>query len=279
MVADNAHQGITGLVVSGRLVGVPTLKVIPPASHGGPRWAALSPGDCRPRPALWIRQVIVHSTGGRWPQTILPGAGPGGEATRFADIWSTDPVHSAAQILVDSTGAVACLCDLVATMAYHAEGSNPWSVGIEMYQRSDGGIYQATIDATAQLCMGLCDALGIPAQFDGRAYAGTPLSRMETGAGALRHNSGGPDLVGIFGHRDNTSERGRGDPGDAIYAALLAAGAEPLDFASGQDLAMGRRRQAALNARGERLVVDGLIGPASIAAARRQGFARWRDVV
>lgn len=279
MNSGRAPQEVTGLVVSGHLVGVSTLKVIPPATHGGPRWAALSPGDCWPRPTQWIRQIIVHSTGGRWPQTILPTVGPGGEAARFAEIWSSDPAHSAAQIIVDSAGTVACLCDLVATMSYHAEGSNPWSVGIEMYQRSDGGIYQATIEATARLCIALCDTLGIPAQFDSRAYAGAPLSRMETGAGPLRHNRGGPDLVGIFGHRDNTCERGRGDPGDAIYAALLAAGAEPLDFASGQDLALGRRRQAALNARGERLVVDGLVGPASIAAARRQGFVRWRDVV
>ena len=268
----------TGLLLGGRLVDPPGLQVIAPALGGGPSWAALDPGDCRRRPALWIRQVLVHSTGGRWPQPILPGSGPGGEAARIADIWTTDPVHSAAQIIVDSAGTVACLCDLVTTMAYHAEGSNPWSVGIEMYQRPDGGIYQATIDATAQLCMVLCDELGIPAQFHAGTYTGVPLVRMETGTGRLRHNLGGPDCIGIFGHCQNTSERGRGDPGDAIYAALHAAGAEPLDFAAGQDLKIGRARQRWLVARGERLEVDGLVGPASLAAARRQGWARWRDV-
>jgi hypothetical protein len=278
MTALLIDHSATGLVIAGRFVGVPGLKVIPPASHGGPPWAALGAGDGRPRPPLWIRQLIVHSTAGRWPQAIAPGLGPGGEAVRLTDIWNSDPVHSAAQIIVDSAGTVACLCDLATTMAYHAEASNPWSVGIEMFQRPDGGICQATIDATAKLCIALCDALAIPAQFNSRAYAGAPLLRMETGTGALRHNLGGPDVVGIMGHRDNTSERGRGDPGDAIYAALHAAGAEPLDFASGEDLGIARRRQVALNARGERLAVDGLVGPASIAAARRHGFARWRDV-
>jgi hypothetical protein len=278
MTALGLDRGATGVVLAGRVVGIPGLNVIPPASHGGPRWAVLDPGDFRPRPALWIRQLIVHSTGGRWPQPIVPGAGPGGEAARLADIWNSDPVHSAAQIVVDSAGTVTALCDVVRTMAYHAEGSNPWSVGIEMFQRPDGGIYQAAIDATAKLCLALCDALAIPAQLDRRSYTGAPLLRMETGAGLQRHNTGGPDVVGIMGHRDNTGERGRGDPGDAIYAALVAAGAEPLDFASGEDLAVARRRQAALNARGERLTVDGLVGPASIAAARRHGFARWRDV-
>ncbi|HEX3763177.1 MAG TPA: N-acetylmuramoyl-L-alanine amidase [Kofleriaceae bacterium] len=278
MTALELDQSETGIVLSGRVVGIPGLSIIPPASHGGPPWATLDPGDYRPRPPVWIRQLIVHSTAGRWPQPIVPGSGPGGEAARLADIWSSDPVHSGSQIVVDSSGTVACLCDAATTMAYHAEGSNLWSIGIEMFQRPDGGIYQATIAATAKLCLALCDALGIPAQLDSRAYGGTPLSRMEHGAGHLRDNTGGPDVVGIMGHRDNTGERGRGDPGDAIYAALLTAGAEPLDFASCEDLAVARRRQAALNARGERLTVDGLVGPASIAAARRHGFARWRDV-
>lgn len=279
MNAPTVEVRAAGLVLSGRVVAVPGLKIIPPASHGGPPWAFLHPDDSRPRAASWIRQLIVHSTGGRWPQPIVSGSGPGGEAARIADIWHSDPVHSGAALIVDSAGTVACLCDLARTTAYHAEGSNGWSVGIEMFQRPDGGIYRTTIDATATLCMALCEALGIPAQVHRRPYANAPLSRMETGAGRLRRNTGGPDAVGIFGHRDNTGERGRGDPGDAIYEALLAAGAEPLDFAAGEDLAVARRRQAALNARGERLSIDGLVGPASIAAARRHGFARWRDVV
>jgi hypothetical protein len=268
----------SGVVLSGRVVALPELNIIPPASHGGPHWAFLNSADAPPRPELWIRQLVVHSTRGRWPQPIIPGPGPGGEAANVADVWNRDPVHSGAQIVVDSAGSVACLCDLEDTMAYHAEASNRWSVGIEMLQLRDGSMYQATIDATARLCVALCDVLGIPAQFHCRPYDGTPLSRMEAGSGRQRRNLGGPDVVGIVGHRDNTSERGRGDPGDAIYAALLSGGAEPLDFASGQDLAVGRRRQTALNARGERLTVDGLVGPASVAAARRHGFARWRDV-
>jgi hypothetical protein len=67
-------------------------------------------------------------------------------------------------------------------------------------------------------------------------------------------------------------------PGDALELALIAAGAEPLDYDRGEDIELGKRRQSALNARGERLAVDGLVGPASIWAMRQHGFARWRDV-
>jgi hypothetical protein len=57
------------------------------------------------------------------------------------------------------------------------------------------------------------------------------------------------------------------------------------DYDGGEDLEVRKRRQAALNAADARagntyrpLVVDGIVGPASLAAARRLRFARWRDV-
>lgn len=265
---------MTGLLVAGELVPVPGLTVIPPASHGGPSWAALNPGDYRARPTSWVRQVILHTTKGTWPQHVAPGAGQPGRAQVVADFWRGDPQHSAAQLVVDLDGSVVCLCDLARVMAYHAEGSNPWSVGIEMYQLSDGGIYDATLAATAVLVQALCGHLGIPEQMPDR-YQGEPLQRMETGAGAQRRNHGGPDCVGVFGHRHNTGNRGRGDPGDEIFARLDF---EAFDYDAGQDLAVGRLRQRVLNGLGEHLTVDGVCGPASIAAMRRRGFQRWRDV-
>jgi hypothetical protein len=61
---------------------------------------------------------------------------------------------------------------------------------------------------------------------------------------------------------------------------LDPAGVGPVDRGQrlGEDLEFARRRQTALVLRGERLVIDGLVGPASLAASRRHGFARWRDV-
>jgi hypothetical protein len=266
-----------GLLISGRIVPVPGLTIIPPASHGGPAWARLDRGDCTSRHA-WIRQVIVHTTGGHWPQPILADPGPGGEAARYADIWQTDPVHSAAHLVVDSAGTVACLADLVEITAYHAEASNPWSIGIEMVQGKDGSVHQATIDATARLVAAICDTIGIPEQCPCGPYRGAPLRGMEFVGPTGRHQIGGANYVGVFGHRDNTSARGRGDPGDAIWTALAALGFEGIDYDSGKDIEIGKARQAALVARGARLEVNGLVGPSSLAAARQQGFARWRDV-
>jgi hypothetical protein len=272
---------VTGLLIDGAIVPVAGLTVIPPASHGGPIWSALHPEDFRARTTTWIRQIIVHTTGGHWPQPVLPGSGPGGHAQQIAEMWQGadrgggDRVHSAAQLIVDTDGTVVCLCDLATTVAYHAEGSNAWSVGIEMCTRPDGSIYGATLTATAKLVDALCyPTFPIPRQMPRGPYRNAPLRRMELGTGAARHNSGGPNCVGVFGHRDNTSERGRGDPGDTIWTELSALGFEGLDYNGAEDLHVGELRQSALNARGESLTIDGIVGPASLAASARQGFAR-----
>ena len=267
-----------GLLIAGELIPVAGLTVLPPASHGGPSWCVLDAGDYRERHTGWVRQIIVHSTKGQWPQSVNPGAGAPGKAQIVADFWRGDPTHSAAQLVVDLDGSIACLCDLAYTCAYHAEGSNDWSIGIEMYQLNDGSLYEATLSSTVILIEFLCRRFGIPFQMPRGPYRNRPLSRMETGSGSTRHQLGGPDCCGVFGHRDNTSNRGPGDPGDAIWQELAALGCERLDFEAKEDLLVGKERQTALNSRGAHLTVDGICGPASWSAMRQLGFSRWRDV-
>jgi hypothetical protein len=274
---------IGGLLYAGRSITVPGVTVIPPAP-AGPSWCSLGAADYRRRSTSWVRQIILHTTGGHWPQPVLPGAGPAGHARQIADMWSGadrgggNQVHSAAQLVVDYDGSIACLCDLAHVAAYHAEMSNDWSIGIEMSTRPDGSIYQATIDSTVALVQVLCDVVGIPFQVHSASYHNEPLLRMEQTDAKGRHQFGGPDCVGIFGHRDNTSQRGRGDPGDAIYEALIAGGAEPLDFSTGEDLVVGAARQTWLVQHGAKIPIDSQVGPVSLWAAKRQGFKAWRLV-
>jgi hypothetical protein len=274
----------TGLLIAGKLYGVPGVRVLAPAGAGGPTWCALSPGDYRMRRGA-AHQVVLHTTKGDWPQHVIPGAGLGGRARLTADFWRNDPSSSAAHIVIDSDGTVACLADLAYACAYHATVSNEYSVGIELYQEPGGGIYEAVYSAAVPVVRTICSALGIPFQFVADPYTGHPLQRFLDGA---------RDFYGVLGHRHNTEQRGRGDPGDEIFARLLAAGAEPVIAAHRQDIALGKARQAWLNTADERarlaqpsnvgwipttpLVVDGIVGPASLAAARRQGYRSWREV-
>lgn len=283
-----------GLLLNGQLLPTPGITVVPPASHGGPDWNYLHAGDYAMRHAA-PHLVLDHTTGGHWPQRVLPGAGPPGHAERIAKMWSGQDrgdgkrIHSGAPFLVDFDGVIYCLQDSFLCAAYHAELANDASVGVEHCTTPDGSIYQVQLDTSAIFHKLLCAALSIPHQVHAAPYRNQPLARCETGRKTAAHDgrvqSRCADLYGILQHRDQTSERGRGDAGDALVAAHLAAGAEGLDYDRGEDLGAGRERQAFLNRRDAELgntirplVVDGLVGPSSIAAARRLGYDRWRDV-
>lgn len=255
----------TGLLISGRKVTVDGLTIV--NSTDAP-WCALDTEDYRPRSGR-PHQVVLHTTKGIGPQHVKPGRGTAGAARNVADFWHRDPAHSGAHLVIDRDGTVLCLVDLVDACAYHATVSNEHSVGIEMYQETDCGIYEAVYTAAVLLVPALCKALGFPFTVVADLYTGHPLTRFLDGA---------QDFRGVLGHRHNTEQRDRWDPGDEIFTRLIAAGGEPVMAAHRQDISLAMGRQRYLNAHGGHLAVDGLPGPASLAEAERQGFARWRDV-
>src|SRR5262249_51558332 len=196
-------------------------------------------------------------------QTVLPGKGAGGRAKATAEFWRGDPTPSAAHIVIDNDGTVACLCDLATTETYHATVSNPWSIGIEMYQESGNGIHEAVFDSPVKLVPALCRIFGIQFQIPKSAYKNRPLRRMA---------DGGEHCVGVFGHRDNTDRRGHGDPGDEIFERLAAAGAERFDHNGGEDVEVWKQRQTELNASGANLTAHGVPGPATAEALKAAGY-------
>ena len=282
-----------GLLIDGKLVAVPGVTVIPPASHGGPSWCRLGVDDYAARkvaPSI----IVIHTTGGRWGQPVRAGAGKPGHAQQILEMWAGadhrggEHEHSGAPIVVDYDGTVYCASDIVRTAAHHAQRINQRSIGIEMCTYPDGGITEATLDATAAITAALTHSgapgsglLAIPAQMPRGPYRGQPLRRLELGG----VQTDGRGLVGVIGHRDSTGRRGRGDPGDAIWQRLAALGFDGVDYDGGEDVELGRVRQSALNARDAKagntfrpLVVDGVCGYLSLLSMERQGFRRWSDV-
>jgi len=251
-----------GLLLNGAEYEVPGVTII--NSLDGVEWCRLDRMDCRPRPTRWVRQIILHTTKGEWPQHVIPGKGPANRDERVARFWQGSERQSAAHIVIDSDGTAACLADLVAIEAYHATVVNKWSVGIEIYQEAGGGIYEAALDSAVLVVFALCRLFGIPPQVPRRPYQRAPLDRLR--------RDGGPSVVGIFGHRDVTDNRGKGDPGEAIWDALEAAGARPFDFTAGADLAWWRAVQTAIGTK-----ADGIPGPNTMhrLASMCPPEARW----
>src|SRR5262245_56379324 len=202
-----------GLVIGGSVIDVHAVRVCNWHDHASmPR---LRSSDYRPRETGWVRAIIVHTTKGDEPQKVVAGRGPVGMASASARAWAHDPTHSGSHLLVDGDGTIWCVADLARDAAYHAESLNEISIGIEICQTPELAVYDAQLDATVRLIDALTMLFGIQRQFHA-PYLGEahPVGRLA---------SGGADCVGIFGHRDQTTARGPGDPGDAIFARLRLA--------------------------------------------------------
>jgi hypothetical protein len=244
------------LIVNGRPEATPGIRV---TSYGEEPSLALSREDFRIR-ARAPRVIVLHTTKGipalpgkpgpqNRPQDIRPGLGaPAGAGERAARLWAGDERSAAAHLTVDFDGHVYQHADLITVAAYHAGPVNEVSVGIEIYQGRDAELYEGQIYAVVALVDWLTARLGIQRQIPD-AYRGGPIPRLERGA---------RDFVGVIGHRDCSGNRGAGDPGDAVFVALAAAGYERFDVAAGADLAAWRARQQSLG-----LKPDGIPGPAT----------------
>lgn len=263
-----------GLLVGGLVIPVPGVTVANPLDTP---WAKLDARDYRRRNTSWVRQAIVHTTKGIWPQRLIPTA-PGGKAKVVADFYRRDPEHNGAQAVADLDGTGACLADLATQAAHHAGLSNEYSWGLEIYQLADGTLTEASIRAAIEMLVVGCDALGIPLQVHRAPYRnGRVIERLK---------DGGRNVVGVFGHRDQAwdaktqrARRGRGDPGDLVMDAVAADPRfEAFDFHAEEDLRAWERRQCYLRRLGHELHDDGVAGPATMRAMRLAGFASGREI-
>jgi hypothetical protein len=273
----------TGVIMGGRAVPVPGFDVVNYLDDPRLRLAA---GDRRlrsPGERAWVHLFVKHTTGGipggkdLRPQLVLPGLGPStGGGDRVVDSWTHDVQRpGGAHLVVDQDGRAYCCADLLLEAAYHARAANGVSVGVEDVQgHARADLYQGQLDASAALVVALCRMMPVPVQLQVPArYAGGPSRRL-----VLSQQRSAPlaDVVGIVGHRDLTSERGAGDPGDASMAALVAAGCEAFDLDAGEDRVIWRMRQEKLGIASP----DGIPGPATVEAIRRSGRPSgiWRDL-
>lgn len=230
----------------------------------------MSHGEPRPS-VVWIHAIVLHTTKGipggkdHREQQLLPGLGPDQRnCEQLVDCWANDNSCASAHLFVDFNGTAACLADLSSRITYHAaqHDVNRASIGIEIYQGVNAELYEGQLDCVVRLVDYLTRRFGVQRQFQ-RIYHKRPVKRI---------TEGGRNVVGIYGHRDVTDNRGQGDPGDYIFQKLAAAGYEAFDFEADEDLAAWKKRQTDLNAQYKAgLQVDGIPGQKTRDALRQAG--------
>lgn len=246
-----------GLLIRGHIVPIPGHGDV--ASFDDTLWCRPPASETR---TTWVRQYFLHKTIADDPEFIAGDVGPRDGDRETIDAWHRSGKPDGAHLITGYDGRTCCLADLSFTVTYHATRSNKWSVGHEMKEQPGGGVYRATIGAAVDACVVACRELGIQLQMPRlRSYKGHPMPRMA---------NGGPDMVGIFGHRDNTEARGVWDPGEFVFNALAVLGVEQLDFAAGEDRDVWARRQRSIGM--DTSDCDGVPGPKTVAALKTAGY-------
>lgn len=250
-----------GLLMRGSDIAIPGLDVRSP--HQDPR-LKLTAENYRKRPDTWVRGIVLHTTKGlpalasHPQQDIRPGKGPDtGRDERLALMWSRDGRKAGAHLAVDHDGSVCCFADLADHATFHAGNVNNVTIGIEIYQGAGGELYEGQLEVVVELVDLLTRWFGIQRQIPS-AYYGEALTR------GLRR---GLDMVGVYGHRDCSNNRGRGDPGDHVMRMLADAGYETFNFKMDEDLLIWEDRQDMLG-----LLPDGIAGPRTCQALMAQGY-------
>ena len=247
----------TGLVIDGVRTPLPEVNVV---NFLDAPELAMSQADGETRkPEEPIYLAVLHTTTGRMPQRLVPGAGPAGDlAERTARSWSNSERVASAHLIVDWDGQIVQIADLAQKITYHAghREVNHRSVGIELAIASDGRLWEVQMEALMAL---LACLTRHPRFAIGRVYAkgDWPMAGIA-------------DFRGIISHRD-VGNRGEGDCGPVPYQYLDKHGYTPIAFPGPAMAAYWRGVQTqanALLAARDPLKVDGDPGPKTFAALR-----------
>lgn len=216
-----------------------------------------------------IRGIVCHTHEGL-RGTVLPGFGPNTTLDeRLALYQVTTDRYVSWDYTIDMNGDVTWQNDPTVFYTWQAGNSqsNSCTLGFEFIQKivgSTGDLYQGQIDKAVVMIDFITAKLGIQRQIPWDKTKDKPVQGVLT-----RLRDGGSDFVGIYGHRNITSNRGPGDPGDGIFLALRAAGYETFDLSSKEDITIWKQRQQMLGIIGADQ--DGLPLTKTVAALKASG--------
>lgn len=180
------------------------------------------------------KSICLHTRMGVHPQKIVDSI----PNRRWDELGvkraSSDDRNASWHISVDADGSFVCHLDCYRIAAHQASQLNQLSIGIEMYQTLEGEITKATLATTVKIVNLLTEVLSIKRQYpitdkiDVRFASNSGSWHKTRKLAYMPKGESGTNWNGVFGHRNLTRNRGKGDPGDEIFKLLAAEGYEPI---------------------------------------------------
>lgn len=254
------------LIINGKKIEIPGLTT--KSWQDGPSWLK-EITDFNPR-TRWLRMIVMHTHKGVKGK-VLPGIGKNSSTAENLARYQTNTDRQVSwDFTIDRDGSVLVQNDPAKKYSWQAGNVNSISLGFELVQTDEGDVYEGQIEKTVLLIDALTALLGIQRQIAWSKKSNGPKVSV-----VKRLQDGGSDVVGVVGHRNQTTDRGPGDPGDAMYLALQKAGYECFDLDEQEDLKAWKDRQKALGF--PMAECDGVPGPKTIEALKAKGhkFGLW----
>jgi hypothetical protein len=250
------------IVLNGNKVEIPGIKTV---SWVDPQAASMGVREVshKSKRNTWIRGIVCHTIHGKLGH-LLPGLGPN------TDI---DTVNARFQVNTDKQVSWDYTCDLngewlvqndpLKNYTWQATSVNGYTCGFECVQLDNGDMYEGQIAKAVEFVDFLTAKLGIQRQIPWDMVHDCPP--RGTVADII---DGGEDVIGVYNHSHQTSNRGYGDCGPWLPIALKQAGYETYAF-NGDERAAWKGRQRALGFAADQC--DGIAGPGTVVALKTAG--------
>lgn len=211
--------------------------------------------------ATFIRGGVLHTVHGKMGK-LLPGLK---KVSNAGESYARYQAHTARDVSWDGTmdmdGAMLWQNDPLKRATWHAGGANEETFGIESVQEDNGDQYEQQVNNQVACLNVLSGVLEFPRQ--------VPIQRVNGIVEPdLKYIPRSPtDFYGCYGHCNQTSNKGAGDPGPHIFRALLRAGWMGFDVRAGEDIEFWKKVQKELG-----VTADGFPGPKTRDALKRAGY-------
>lgn len=208
--------------------------------------------------STWVRGIVLHTNRGMVPETVRPGGKDAKRDLALADYQDSSERVAGWDYSADFDGSIAVSNDPYEYATYHAGHMNDYSVGIEMNQlrSSPYALYENELNQMVLFLDFLTNRLGIQRQILWDKENDCPIKGVIE---RLENERYYPWYCGLYGHRNCSSNKGPGDPGNPIFYKLKEAGYELFDVRDWEDVKVWKERQRKLGNNNP----DGIPGPAT----------------
>lgn len=185
-------------------------NVVTVGKHGGPRSHTFQ------TPV----GVCLHNFTGSRQVIVAPGKGSEVRSFAVARMFANPKGRKAScHLIITAAGRVLCLADLKQHKTFHAGLCNDWSIGIEIQKDKDFKMYEACLDTAVEVCEDLHNIFSIP-----KIIPADNKNSLVVEEGFMPMITKVKPYKGFFGHRNCSTNRGPGDPGNTIFERLLLKG-------------------------------------------------------